>query len=64
MEKKIGYQFVKDLVDKMGWNGFVNYFEEQYGFDFYTCSKDWYKNKEYVCKLKGAKGDLLLIFES
>ncbi|MNV63243.1 hypothetical protein D3C71_1558260 [compost metagenome] len=54
------YDEAKRMVDKKGWEYFVSYFNSRKKLDLYSCSKDWYEDSKYICKLKGAKGDLII----
>lgn len=55
---------IKQLVDVYGWSGFLQILNEFYsGFNFYTVSKAWYDDKNYICKAKGQHGDLIINWE-
>lgn len=57
------HQEAKTLVDQLGWEGFVQRFNKEYekqDYRFYACGKSWYDDPEYICKLRGQYGDLLI----
>ncbi|MNM63961.1 hypothetical protein D3C81_753370 [compost metagenome] len=56
----IDYNEAKMMVDKKGWNHFVRHFEKIKKNGFYSCSKDWYDDPKYICKIKGDRGDLIV----
>lgn len=62
MDITLHYDYLKKIVDNSGFEGLVDEFEKTYNFDFYSVSTDWYdhKTKDFVCKLKGTKGDVVI----
>jgi len=63
MDILMNYETAKELVNSIGWDGFMQKMNDKYGRNFYSISKDWYENKQYICKLKGARGDLIINWE-
>lgn len=51
-------QIVKDF----GWNGWMGYMTAKFpSHDFFQASQDWFRlGPEYIAKLKGASGDVLI----
>lgn len=60
MDVIMEYEDGKAIVDVWGWEGFVNYFEDQFNYRFFTCSQYWYDDSQYICKMKGANGDIII----
>jgi hypothetical protein len=60
MNVEMIYAQLKSMVNIYGWDAVMKLLDEKYGFDFYSISKDWYEDRSFGCKLKGAKGDLII----
>lgn len=61
MEKIMDYEVVKSSYLTLGSAKFFDLFNSIYKeFDLYSMSMDWIKNKEYVLKFKGSKGDIII----
>lgn len=48
------------IVANRGWDGFVLFIEQQFHYNFFSCSQDWFENSKYICKLKGRNGDVVI----
>lgn len=61
MDVYMDYDETRAIVDSKGWDGFMEYLEEKYSdLDLYNVSMSWYESNEYICKAKGAEGDLVI----
>lgn len=56
----IDHNMAKTIVNERGWDGFVLFIEQQFHFNFFSCSQDWYHASKYICKLKGRDGDVII----
>lgn len=54
------YEETKQLWREVGFDGLVALLDEQYKRSFYSCSIHWIDNPQYILKLKGGKGDLVV----
>lgn len=63
MNVSMEYSEAIDLYNILGIEGLMNFFEERYSFNFYSISTAWIDSSNYICKLKGAKGDLIVCWE-
>ena len=52
------YEKAKRQVDKKGWEGFMESFDD--GEKFYSVSQYWYDDPTYICKMKGRYGDKII----
>ena len=59
----MNHKKAKEIVKEKGFDGFMGYFEEEYNYNFYSCSTYWEDDSKYICKLKGSKGDLIVGWE-
>ena len=64
MDLVFDYQFLKNLHEMLGEKKFFELFEKTYpDFELYYCSKDWICSDEYILKLKGENGDIVISWE-
>ncbi|GEL76577.1 hypothetical protein TMU01_08120 [Tenuibacillus multivorans] len=62
MDLKMEYKHAKNIVNNHGWGYFLNCFQQIYpDRHFYGCSQSrYFVGSEYICKLKGKNGDLIV----
>ena len=60
MDITMNHESAKETVNKIGWDGFLQEMNDKYSFNFYSVSNSWYDDKKFICKLKGAYGDLII----
>ena len=61
MDEIMNIHEARNIVETEGWDGFLNYFSERYpDHEFYSASQSWYDDGKYICKLRGAYGDLIV----
>ena len=60
MNVTMDYETARNLVDELGWTGFINAMNVGNENQYYKCSTAWLDDKSYMCKLKGARGDLII----
>ncbi|MCM3387287.1 hypothetical protein M3649_03960 [Ureibacillus chungkukjangi] len=63
MNVTMEYSEAIDLYNILGIDGLMNFFEERYNFKFFYISTAWIDSNNYICKLKGERGDLIIIWE-
>lgn len=58
------YESAKEFVKEFGWDDFLEALNENYpGRKLFSVSTAWYNNMDYLCKAKGANGDVLIGWE-
>ena len=62
MNIKIKYSIALKLYSSLGADGFIKHFDTLYNFDLYSLSNAWLNSNDYICKLKGTKGDIILVW--
>jgi hypothetical protein len=64
MDFIVEYEQAKKIVDDDGWDSFLDEFKDTFDdLDIYAVSKDWYKDKSFILKAKGGKGDVVIGWE-
>lgn len=57
----MNWESAKNIVREKGWDGFLETFQTEHKeLALYSCSTFWEDDKKYICKFKGAKGDLIV----
>lgn len=60
-EEAMNIEDARKMVDENSWDAFLAHFQNKYPKRrLYSCSKDWYKDEKYICKVKGVRGDILI----
>lgn len=59
----MNHEATKNIVNDIGWDGFLQLMNDKYSRNFYSVSNAWYDDRKYICKLKGARGDLIISWE-
>jgi hypothetical protein len=55
------YDEAKKMVEGKGFHSFLVNFQTKYpSYKLYSTSTRWIKDSQYICKLKGARGDLVI----
>lgn len=63
MEIRANYDHFSVLVKNFGWNGLLEHLNNVIpSFNLYSVSQDWLENRKYICKARGARGDLIIYF--
>lgn len=61
MDVRMDHEKTKLIVDEKGWSGFIEHVNGYFvNYELYSCSQDWYDNSEYICKLRGTNGDVII----
>ena len=64
MSIKLDYLNAVQFVNINGWDKFLEMFKEKYPqFELYSCSISWLYDEDYICKIKGIYGDLIINWE-
>lgn len=63
MNLTFNYNLLLTIYNAIGAEGLLQLFNSIYGNNFYSISEDWIYNSEYICKLKGENGDLIISWE-
>jgi hypothetical protein len=64
MDILMNYDYAVMIVDSKGWEAFFQLLKNMYpSYHLYQVSKDWYEDDQYICKAKGARGDVVIGWE-
>lgn len=56
-----GYDETKSFVEEQGWDSFLTKLKDEFpNRKLYSVSQSWYDDSQYLCKAKGAKGDVII----
>jgi hypothetical protein len=58
----VDYKEVKTIVDESGFEGMIKNFEDKYQMGFHSCSKGWYYDPNFICRVYGEDKDLSIGF--
>ena len=60
-DKEIEREQAKEVVREKGWDAFLSRLQTEFpDRDLYSVSTSWYDNPKYICKAKGARGDVVI----
>lgn len=59
-DKMMYHDEAKAIVKESGFEGFVEKLDHEFGYNFFSCGIHWYDDSKFICKLKGAKGDIII----
>lgn len=61
VDKIMNYDEMVDYVSDNGFGDFLEILQEEYPeYKLYSISTSWYYNSQYICKVKGVYGDLII----
>jgi hypothetical protein len=60
VDKLLDYEGTRNYVNEVGFDQFVAELEKEYSYRFFSCSEAWLMDPKFICKLKGARGDLII----
>lgn len=61
MDYSMNYEEAIKLVREQGFQGVIDKFNEEFpGYDLYSCSTSWEDSDEYILKLRGTTGDVVV----
>lgn len=64
MDILMNYDYAASIVDSQGWDAFMELLQKMFKeFNLYTVSISWYEDDQYICKAKGAYGDVVIYWE-
>ena len=63
MKIKIKYSTALKLHNALGSDGFIKHFNDLFNLDLYSMSNAWIESNEYICKMRGVKGDIILVWQ-
>lgn len=61
-DKIMDFKEAKAIIKEIGFEGFTEMLDNEFGYEFFGCSTYWYdaNDSKYICKLKGRKGDIII----